>query len=51
MRDEAIGLFKVTGFFVPGVHSRPLSDEDPDIAPGLIPKVSDHFPLMSELDV
>ena len=35
--DEAIGLFKVTGFFMPGVHSRPLSEEDPDIAPGLIP--------------
>ena len=35
--DDAIGLFKVTGFFVPGVHSRPLSDEDPDIAPDLVP--------------
>jgi hypothetical protein len=35
--DDVIGLFKVTGFFVPGVHSRPLSDEDPEIAPGLIP--------------
>jgi hypothetical protein len=35
--DEAIGLFTVTGFFVPGVHSRPLSDEDPGIAPGLVP--------------
>jgi hypothetical protein len=35
--DRVIGLFTVTGFFVPGVHSRPLSDEDPDIAPGLIP--------------
>ena len=35
--DEVIGLFKVNGFFVPGVHSRPLSDEDPDIAPELIP--------------
>lgn len=35
--DDVIGLFKVTGFFVPGVHSRPLSDEDPDIAPDLIP--------------
>jgi hypothetical protein len=35
--DEVIGLFKVTGFFVPGMHSRPVSDEDPDIAPGLIP--------------
>jgi hypothetical protein len=35
--DQAIGLFTVTGFFIPGVHSRPLSDEDPGIAPGLIP--------------
>ena len=34
--DEVIGLFKVTGFFVPGVHSRPVSKDDPDIAPGLI---------------
>ena len=32
-----IGLFTVTGFFVPGLHSRPLSDDDPKIAPGLIP--------------
>jgi hypothetical protein len=22
---------------VPGIHSRPLSDEDPDIAPDLVP--------------
>ena len=35
--DEAIGLFKITGFFVPGVHSRPVSEEDPDIAPDLVP--------------
>ena len=35
--DQAIGLFTVTGFFVPGVHSRPLSDEDPGIAPDLVP--------------
>ena len=34
--EPAIGLFTVTGFFVPGVHSRPLSDEDPDIAPPLV---------------
>jgi predicted nucleotidyltransferase len=34
--DEVIGLFTVTGFFVPGVHSRPLSDEDPEIAPSLV---------------
>ena len=35
--DVAIGLFTVTGFFVPGMHSRPLSDEDPGIAPDLVP--------------
>jgi hypothetical protein len=35
--DAVIGLFTVTGFFVPGVHSRPLSDEDPNIAPDLVP--------------
>ena len=35
--NEVIGLFTVTGFFVPGVHSRPLSDEDPGIAPDLVP--------------
>jgi hypothetical protein len=34
---KALEFFKVTGFFVPGVHSRPLSDEDPDIAPALVP--------------
>ena len=27
----------MTGFFVPGVHSRPVSEDDPDIAPSLIP--------------
>jgi hypothetical protein len=34
---KALEFFKVTGFFVPGIHSRPLSDEDPDIAPALVP--------------
>jgi len=35
--EQAIGLFKLTGFFVPGVHSRPVSEDDPDIAPALVP--------------
>jgi hypothetical protein len=35
--DEVIGLYKVTGFFVPGIHSRPISKDDPDIAPDLGP--------------
>jgi hypothetical protein len=29
--------YKVTGFFVPGVHSRPICEGDLDIAPGLLP--------------
>jgi hypothetical protein len=29
--------FQASGFFVPNVHSKPLSDEDPDIAPDLVP--------------
>lgn len=33
----ALLFFKATGFFLPGVHSRPLSDVDPDIAPELVP--------------
>jgi hypothetical protein len=35
--DEVIKFYTVTGFWVPGIHSRPLSDEDPDIAPDLVP--------------
>lgn len=35
--EEVLGLFKLTGFFVPGVHSRPVSEDDPDIAPDLVP--------------
>jgi len=34
--EKAVGLFKLSGFFIPGVHSRPVSDDDPDIAPSLI---------------
>jgi hypothetical protein len=29
--------YKVTGFFVPGVHSRPIGEGDLDIAPDLLP--------------
>jgi hypothetical protein len=35
--DEAIHFYKITGFFVPGVHSRPMSEDAPEIAPELIP--------------
>lgn len=43
--DEAVRLFKLTGFYVPGVHSRPLSDDAPDIAPDLVP-LRDHLTAM-----
>jgi hypothetical protein len=35
--DGSLAFFKQTGYFVPGVHTRPLSDDDPDIAPDLVP--------------
>jgi len=34
---ELLKLYTATGFWVPGIHSRPLSDVDPDIAPDLVP--------------
>jgi hypothetical protein len=35
---DALEMFRLDGFFVPGLHSRPLSDEeDPAIAPELVP--------------
>jgi hypothetical protein len=35
--DGGIVYFTPTGFYVPGVHSKPLSENDPDIAPLLVP--------------
>jgi hypothetical protein len=35
--DEVIKLYSVNGFYVPMIHSKPLSDKDPDIAPDLVP--------------
>jgi hypothetical protein len=34
---EAINLYKADGFYIPLIHSKPLSDETPDIAPDLVP--------------
>src|SRR6185437_14402651 len=34
---ELLDLLVPTGFWVPGIHTRPLSDKDPDIAPSLVP--------------
>jgi len=34
---EVLDWFEPEGFYIPGVHSKPLSDKDPDIAPKLAP--------------
>jgi hypothetical protein len=35
--DEVLGYYILDGFYLPGVHTKPLSDKDPDIAPNLVP--------------
>jgi hypothetical protein len=35
--DEVINLFNSDAFYIPLIHTKPLCDEDPDIAPSLIP--------------
>jgi hypothetical protein len=34
---EILGEYILDGFYIPGVHTKPLSDKDPDIAPSLVP--------------
>jgi len=35
--SDVLRYYSVDGYWIPGIHSRPLSDEDPDIAPDLVP--------------
>jgi hypothetical protein len=35
--DKIHEAYSLTGYFIPGIHSRPISEEDPDIAPDLTP--------------
>jgi hypothetical protein len=35
--DEVLNFYILDGFYLPGVHTKPLSEKDPDIAPDLIP--------------
>jgi hypothetical protein len=35
--DEIMDLYILDGFYMPKIHSKPLSDKDPDIAPALVP--------------
>jgi hypothetical protein len=34
---DVLSYFSMDGYWIPGIHSRPLSEDDPDIAPGLVP--------------
>ncbi len=35
--SDVLRYYSIGGYWIPGIHSRPLSDEDPDIAPELVP--------------
>jgi hypothetical protein len=35
--NEVLGEYILDGFYLPGIHTKPLSDKDPDIAPNLVP--------------
>jgi hypothetical protein len=35
--EGVLGYYILDGFYLPGVHTKPLSDKDPDIAPALAP--------------
>ena len=34
---DVLGEYILDGFYLPGIHTKPLSDKDPDIAPNLVP--------------
>jgi hypothetical protein len=34
---DVLRYYSIDGYWIPGIHSRPLSDDDPDIAPELVP--------------
>lgn len=35
--SDVLRYYSIDGYWIPGIHSRPLSEEDPDIAPELVP--------------
>lgn len=35
--SDVLGRYEANGFYIPGIHTKPLSEKDPDIAPGLLP--------------
>jgi hypothetical protein len=34
---EVVGMFRLGGFYIPGIHSKPVGEDQPDIAPDLLP--------------
>jgi hypothetical protein len=34
---DVLRYYSINGYWIPGIHSKPLSDDDPDIAPELVP--------------
>jgi hypothetical protein len=34
---DVLKYYSANGYWIPGIHSRPLSEADPDIAPDLVP--------------
>lgn len=34
---DVLRYYSIDGYWIPGIHSRPLSEVDPDIAPELVP--------------
>lgn len=35
--DTIMDHYKLDGFYVPGLHTKPMGEKHPDIAPGLVP--------------
>jgi hypothetical protein len=35
--SDVLRYYSIDGYWIPGIHSRPLSEKDPDIAPELVP--------------
>ena len=35
--SDVLRYYSIDGYWIPGIHSRPLSEDDPDIAPDLVP--------------
>ena len=35
--SDVLRYYTIDGYWIPGIHSKPLCDEDPDIAPELVP--------------